>query len=160
MNYHGQMNGASLSREAFVLASTHAQKLRDDWQCRLLAEAKGTAAAVVLAMLGNLYYEAMHTMLRVVFPQFRQLVPPLLTGFATIAPTGQVLCDYIDANWSLHRNRAVYDSEEAFLKEFRDLADKLKFSDADRAAMFRDLARWVSRDMRLKPAEEAKANDA
>jgi hypothetical protein len=154
------MNGATFSREALALASVHAQKLRDEWQCRLLAEAKGIAAAVVLAMLGNLYYEAIGVMLRVVFPDFRQLQPPLLTGFATIAPTGQVVCDYVDRQMVLHRNRAIYDSEAAFLKEFRELADKLKFDDADRKAMFRDLSRWVSRDMRLKPAEEAKANDA
>lgn len=150
MNGHA-VSGAALSREALALQSTHAQKLRDEWQCRLLAEANETEFAVTLAMLGNLYYEALHTMLLVVFPGFKQLQPPLLTGYATITADGKVVCDYIDRLFVLHPGWLIYDSEDALIAAFRRIADKLKFSDRDRAAMFRALKAWVSRDMRIKP---------
>lgn len=144
------MNGADYSAEATVLRSRHAQQLRDDWQCRLLAETRGKAAAVVLVMLANMYYEALEVMLRVVFPGFVQIKPPLYTGFATIKPTGVVVCDYMDADQHVYRNVIVYDSEDDLIKEFRDIADRLKFSDEDRAAMFAMIKKWVSRDERIK----------
>lgn len=156
MNGHA-VNGATFSREALALASTHAQKLRDEWQCRLLAAAEETEFAVTLAMLANLYYEAMHTMLLVVFPGFKQLQLPMLSGFATIAPDGKVLCDFIDSNRTLHRNRPIYDSEDDMIGAFRRIADRLKFKDADRIAMFAALKRWTSRDMRIKPAIESRS---
>ena len=153
MNGHA-IAGSAFSREAFALASTHAQKLRDEWQCRLLAGTDETEFAVTLAMLANLYYEAMHTMLLVVFPGFKQLQLPMLTGFATIAPDGKVLCDYIDRDQVIWRQRPIYDSEDELIGAFRRIADKLKFNDRDRIAMFAALKRWVSRDMRIKPGGE------
>lgn len=144
------MNGAQQSAEAIALRSRHAQQLRDEWQCRLLAETKGKTAAVVLVMLANMYFEALEVMLRVVFPGFVQIKPPLYTGFATIKVTGQVVCDYMDADKNTYRNVIVYDSEDDLIKEFREIADRLKFSDEDRAAMFAMLKKWVSRDERIR----------
>lgn len=153
-----QLNGSHYSRDAIVLASRHAQQLRDDWQCRLLVEAKGKNFAIVLAMLGNLYYEAMHVLLKVAFPGFVQLEPPLYSGFARILRDGRVVCDYIDRDMSVTRNALVYDSEDELIKQFRDMADRMKFSDDDRERMFSDLRKWVSRDDRIKPNEEFKDN--
>lgn len=146
------INGSAVdfSRDARALQSRHAQQLRDEWQCRLLADTKGKTAAVVLVMLANMYFEAMETMLRVVFPGFVQIKPPLYTGFATIKPTGKVVCDYMDADKNTYRNVIVYDSEDDLIKEFRDIADRLKFTDSDRAAMFAMIKKWVSRDERIR----------
>ena len=144
-----ELNGAAYSKEATVLRSRHAQQLRDEWQCRLLVEAKDKNLAIVLAMLANLYYEAMEVLLRVAFPGFVQINPPIYAGFARILKDGRVVCDYIARDMSLTRNALVYDSEDELIKQFRDIADRLKFSDEDRIAMFRDLKRWVSRDERI-----------
>lgn len=144
------MNGAAYSQEAIALRSRHAQQLRDEWQCKLLVEAKGKAAAVALVMLANMYLEAMEVLLRVAFPKFVQIRPPLYTGHARITFTGHVVCDYIDKYYNLRRDTVVYDSEDDLIKEFRDIADRLKFSDGDREAMFAMIKKWVSRDDRLK----------
>lgn len=150
-----QMNGAAYSKEAIALGSRHAQQLRDEWQCRLLVETDGKNRAVVMAMLANLYYEAMEVLLRVAFPGFMQVKPPVYTGFARILADGRVVCDYISRDRLLVKHALVYDSEDEMIKQFRDIADRLKFADADRIKMFSDLKRWVSRDDRIKPEGNA-----
>ncbi len=152
------MNGAAYSQEALALRSRHAQQLRDEWQCRLLVETKDTERLVVLAVLANLYYDhgAFEILMRVAFPDFIQIKPPIYSGFATIKRTGHVVCDYIDSDHTIYRNVVVYDSEERMVTKFRRLADSLKLSDADRTAMFRDLKKWVSRDERIGPSVEHK----
>lgn len=152
-----QLNGASaLSQESLALRSRHAQQLRDEWQCKLLVETKGKTAAVALVMLANMYFEAMDVLLRAAFPGFVQIRPPLYTGHATIKRTGQVVCDYMDRDQNVYRNVIVYDSEDDLIKEFRDIADRLKFSDSDREAMFAMIKKWVSRDERIGPSVEHK----
>ena len=94
-------------------------------------------------------------MLRVAFPGFVQIQPPIYTGFARIIADGRIVCDYINRDMALVRNALVYDSEDELIKQFRDIADRLKFSDADRIKMFADLKRWVSRDDRIKPEGNA-----
>lgn len=150
-----EMNGATHSQVALGLASRHAQLLRDEWQCRLLAEAKDKNLAIVLAMLANLYLEAMEVLLRIVFPGFVQINPPIYTGFARILKDGRVVCDYIDRDYQKVQHALVYETEAELIKQFRDIADRLKFSDRDRKAMFADLKRWVSRDDRIKPEMDA-----
>lgn len=145
-----QVNGASFSLDALALRSRHAQQLRDEWQCRLLVETKGKTAAVVLVMLANMYFEAMDVLLKVAFPGFTQVNPPLFTGHAKIATTGAVVCDYMDRDRSIYRDAIAYGSEDEMIREFRDIADRLKFSDEDRKAMFAMIKRWVSRDDRIK----------
>lgn len=152
------MNGATYSKEAIAIASRHAQQLRDDWQVRLLVETREKhpmAHAVTLALLANLYYEGMHTMLVVAFPGFQRIDPPFLSGFGRITEGGKVVCDYVDRLLVLHRNRTIYDSEDALIGEFRRISDGLKLKDADRKQMFADLARWISRDDRIKPQGQA-----
>src|ERR1700722_19078838 len=146
-----ELNGATYSKEAIALRSRHAQKLRDEWQCRLLVEAKDKNLAIVLAMLANLYYEAMEVLLRVAFPGFVQINPPIYTGFARILIDGRVVCDYISKDMTMTKNALVYDSEDELIKQFGDIAYRLKISDEDRKTLFADLRRWVSRDDLIKP---------
>lgn len=150
------MNGAQYSQTAKVLASRHAQQLRDEWQCRLLVESKGVERLVVLAVLANLYLEAMEVLLNVAFPDFIQIKPPIYSGFATIKRAGHVVCDYIDADYTVYRNVVVYDSEDKMNGAFRRIADRLKLGDNERIALFVDLKRWVSRDERIGPSIEHK----
>lgn len=152
------MNGAQFTQEALALRSRHAQQLRDDWQCKLLVETTGKTAAVALVMLANMYFEAMEVLLRVAFPGFVQIRPPLYSGHATIKRTGQVVCDYMDRDGNTYRNVIVYETEDDLTKEFRDIADRLKFSDADRNAMFAMIKKWVSRDERIGPSVEHKSD--
>lgn len=169
MNGHS-ISGASLSRESFALWSRPADLLRADWQCRLLIGANGgrdeisfpmnERLAVVLVMIAHSYYEAVPVLMRVAFANFRKLQPPCWSGPATIVHTGQVVCTYIDGAGRETKNVRVYDSEDVLIKDFRDLADDIKFDDDDRKAMFACLKRWVSRDNRLKAAVEDKESVA
>lgn len=165
MNGHA-VSGATMSREAMALWSRPAQLLREQWQCRLLVAANGGRTeinfpmnerlAVALVMIAHSYYEAVPILMRVAFRNFRQLKPPCWSGPATIARTGQVACTYISSAGSEFKNARVYDSEDDLIKDFRNLADTLKFDDEDRDAMFACLKRWVTRDNRLKAAVEDK----
>lgn len=167
INGHNVISGASLSRDAMALWSRPADQLRGEWQCRLLVGANGGKSelsfpmndrfAVALVMIGHSYFEAMSVLLRVAFPNFCRLQSPCWSGPATIVKTGQVVCTYIDSSGHEYKNVRAYDSEDALIKDFRDLADDIKFDDADREAMFACLKRWVTRDNRLKAAIEDKA---
>ena len=147
-------SGGTLAADARALRSRPAQLLRDQWQCRLLAETKGKIAAVVMAFLAHSYFEAMETLLRMAYPGFVKVQPPLYSGPATIRSTGQITCTYIARNFEERHNVLVYDSEDDLLKEFRELADKLKLKDHEREEMFATIKRWVTRDDRIAPTVE------
>ena len=142
------MNGA-----ATALAKSPAEVICDLWQARALARSKGKTAAVVLAVLFFNYGEAMQVLLRVVYPGFRDLKFPYYASGATIVKSGQVVCDLATdrvANFILTtRNALVYDSEAELIKEFRDLADRLKLNDNDRVAMTTAVQNWVVADHRI-----------
>ena len=133
----------------------HAQDLRETWQARCLAEAKGRLAAMVLAVLMHSYPTAMQVLLRVVFPTapvgkggWVEVSPPFFWGPATILAGGAVVCKTIQKDRSTVQNGLVYGSEEFLIKEMRDLADRLKLDDGDRNEMTESFKRWIVRDMR------------
>ncbi len=130
-----------------------AEKIRGTWQARALAESKGKTAAVVLAVLFFNYAETMQVLLRVVYPGFRELQFPFYASGATVVKSGQVVCDLATARLAnvlcKTRNALVYDSEAELIKEFRDIADRLKLNDHDRVAMTKAVQNWVVADLRI-----------
>lgn len=122
--------------------------IRAMWQSRALYAAKGITAKVLGCALMNEYAMAMPILLRVTFPNFKDVQLPALTGYATVWPSGRISCAMIDTN----RNRKVvevYASEEEMRGGFRRLADELKLSDAERVEMFAVLKKWITRDLRV-----------
>ncbi len=130
-----------------ALWSKPAGELRDTWQARVLAAAKGTTQAVAIIILAQEWPTVMPVLLRVVFPGFTDLKRPFLIGYARIWTNGAVLCPAMFDDGK--RTIRLYDNADQMNREFRDLADKLKLSDADRAELFRVLKRWVVCDHRI-----------
>lgn len=134
----------------------HAQDLRDTWQARALAEARGRQQAVVLAVLFHNYHAAMQVLLRVVFPKaplagngWTEINRPFLIGAALIAPDGTICCDMMRRDGVIAKRAPIYRGESSLLFDMRKLADKLKLADADRREMFGAIQNWIVRDMRI-----------
>jgi len=125
----------------------HAQDLRDTWQARVLAEAKGKQAAVVLIVLCMSYSAAIKTLLRVVF-DIRDIQRPFFASGAEIQLSGKLVCDLVEKSGITHPV-VVYDSTDELNRDMRDLADKLKLSDTERLEFTAAIQRWVVADHRV-----------
>lgn len=143
-----------------TIARKHAQDLRDMWQGRALAAARGKLGMVLLSVLAHNYDDAMPRLLRAVFPGYIEPALPCLVSAAKIAKNGVVMADMVDRWGQKHSRVPLYASELSLRDDFRKLADHLKFSDADRQDMFRAVQRWVVADTRLDPAMDPKDPDA
>jgi hypothetical protein len=131
-----------------ALFSKQADVLAQMWHTRALRAAKGRAAAVLIAALVAEIPGAVPVLLRVAFPGFKDVKLPQLTGYATIAGSGRVICDIIDRNRVRCSGEVIYESVEELRDDFRRLADKLKLNDAERKEMSQLLSKWVSSDLR------------
>lgn len=125
----------------------HAQDLRDTWQARCLAEAKGKTAAVVLIVLTMSYSTAIKTLLRVVFGR-RDIDRPYLASGAEIHLSGKLVCDIVERS-GITRPVVIYDSIGELNRDMRDLADRLKLKDSERLEFTAAIQRWVVADHRV-----------
>lgn len=132
-----------------IMTGQSADAARETWEARALRSATGVLGAVLMAVMFNKYAEKMPILLRATFPGFRDVKLPQFTGCATITKTGHVVCDMFDRSKKLLRNFPAYESEDALLRDFRGLADRLKLSDADRVAMTGMLKEWIVADLRI-----------
>lgn len=128
----------------------NAHEIREMWQSRALREARYVTAFVLGCAMMNEYSAFMPLLLRVTFPDFKDVRLPALTGYATIWPSGRITCMLIDTN-RRRRPVQVYDDESHMLYDFRALADRLKLKDGERQEMFDVLKKWIVRDMRVGP---------
>lgn len=143
----------------------HAQDLRDTWQARALAESKGRLSAVMLAVLMHSYLSAMQILLRVVFPRapiakngWPEINRPFLYGPAAIDIGGRIRCGMFDRIGRRLPWTIIYATEGDLLKDFRDLADRLKLNDHDRVQMTEAVKRWIVRDVRVDHLGRKKAS--
>ena len=135
------------------LLKKHADELRLMWQSRALAASEGKLHRVLTVVLAYEYAAAMPILMRVTFPGFTDLERPFLSSYATIMPNGKVVCEMVDKDGS-KKTVAIYDSKDKYVYDMRQLADKLKLSDEERAEMFAVLSRWIVKDMRVGPRGE------
>ena len=133
---------------ANLLLSLEAARLRDTWQGRALAEARGRTAAVLLAVIAAEWPTVLPTLLRVVFPGFIDIDRPFLRGYAQIAPSGAVICEMVDRDANV-AVVPIYESKDRLLGDFRRLADRLKLKDEDRVTLFAVLGKWIVKDARV-----------
>lgn len=125
----------------------HAQKLRDSWQAKCLAEATGKTQAVVLIVLCMSYSAAIKILLRVVFNQ-RDIQRPFFASGAEIQLSGKLVCDLVEKSGITHPV-VVYESTDDLNRDMRDLADRLKLSDDERREFTAAIQRWVVADHRV-----------
>lgn len=125
----------------------HAQKLRNTWQARALAESTGKTRAVVLIVLFYAYTTVIKTLLRVVF-NMRDIEKPYFSSAATIVLNGKVVCDLTERSGLVHPVE-VYASTDELNRDMRELADRLKFTDAERVAFTAAIQKWIVADQRV-----------
>lgn len=125
-----------------------AAQLRETWQCRVLQHAKDRAFYVMLAALCAEYHVGVKILLSAAHPGFSDIKPPLLAGYATIAPDGSIWCYLIDEERNL-KAVGVYQNEHKLAYEMRKLADKLKLNDRERLDMFTVVEKWIVQDQRI-----------
>lgn len=139
-----------------ALHTKHAQELRDTWQGRTLAETKGKLFIVVMAIISHEWPTALPTLLRTVFPDFRDIARPFINSYATITRSGRVVASVMTDDGP--RLQIIFESEAEMVKEFRDLADRLKLPDGERIEMTAVLKKWVVADHRINVMGERKAS--
>lgn len=133
--------------------------VRDTWQGRCVAAATGQTSAVLMSVLCHNYEEAAVALYHLIFPGFTHVPAPYLESAGRIAKNGSVIARVRGRDGKL-RWKAIYSSEIALRDNFRQLADSLKLSDADRTELFGAVKRWVVADRRLDPTMDPKDPDA
>lgn len=123
-----------------------AEEVRAMWQARALLAAKDKIQRVLLVAIAKEYPAAFRTLLRAI--GIADINRPFLCSYATIVPSGRIVCDMIEKDGS-KRTVAIYKNENEFIYEMRKLADELKLNDADRIEMFTVLQKWVTKDQRV-----------
>ncbi len=128
-------------------------QLAETWQVRCLRAATGKLASVMLSVFYFNYMEQAQYLMWGAYGRNKDLRFPFYTGGATVVNSGQVVCDLnvgrVGERFKVRRNVLVYDTEGELIREFRNLADRLKLSDADRIAMTDVIKKWVVCDMRI-----------
>lgn len=118
------------------------------WQVRALREAKDKISRVLLVVFAKEYAAALPILLRVAIPGFEDIQAPFLSGYASIMPSGRLVCDMTCSD-GLIRKTEIYHTTDEFNSDMRRLADKLKLSDEDRDEMFMLLRKWIVSDLRI-----------
>lgn len=134
----------------------HSRDLRDMWQGRVLAHAKGNNLLAVTSMLAHAFDDAMGIMLRVVKPKCwdverQSLRAPFLCSIAKIDKRSHVVADVIDNDGTKLKDVVVYRSTAHFQGEMRRVADVARLTDGERHEFFIVAKSWIAADRRLDP---------
>lgn len=145
---------AALSKKARL-----ALDLRDTWQGRCVAVARGRTAMVLMSALCHSYEEAAVLLYALIFPNHGKVMAPYLESCGKIAKNGTIVAKVRGRN-GLVTEQVIYHNEAALRDEFRRLGDELKLSDEDRIELFGAVRRWVVADRRLDPTMDPGDPDA
>lgn len=142
----------------------HLEELRGTWQSRALAATRRRPmGAVVLSVLAHNYDEgtALHDLLCATFPGFESIQAPFICTAAKIDKRGRIVADMVMPNMPvIAKDCVIFRNTRHLEREFRALADRLKFNDADRVDMINAAKRWVVADRRLDPTMDPRDPDA
>jgi len=137
-----------------------ARDLRETWQGRCLATARGQMGAVLLSVLAHNFEGALPVLLHVIFPGFQGVRAPFYCSAARIMENGQIAADLVTKNGELVKRALVFNSEIGMRDAFRRLADQIKATDQERAELFDAVKKWVVADFRLDPTMDRSDPDA
>jgi hypothetical protein len=143
-----------------VNVSKEARQLREAWQGRVLAAARGHTGAVVLSILAHNFDGAILTLCQVVFPGFESIQAPFLCSAGRIDKAGRVIADVAEKNGLISKGQVMYLTDIAYRDDMRRLADRLKLSDQERLEFFTCVKRWLVADLRLDPNMDPADPDA
>jgi hypothetical protein len=137
-----------------------AKQLRESWQGRVLAAAKGHTGAVVLSVLAHNFDGAILTLCQVVFPGFSSIQAPFLCSAGRVDKAGRVIADVAEKDGRISKGQVMYLSDIAYRDDMRRLADRLKLPDQDRLEFFTCVKLWLVADLRLDPTMDPADPDA
>lgn len=137
-----------------------AKALRDSWQGRVLAGARGHTGAVVLSVMAHNFEGAILTLCQVVWPGFKSIKPPFLCTAGRIHKTGAVIADVVETDGRISKDQFIYRNDIAYRDDMRRLADRLKLDDRERLEFFTCVKRWLVADQRLDPTMNPADPDA
>jgi hypothetical protein len=137
-----------------------ARQLREAWQGRVLASAKGHTGAVVLSILAHNFDGAIMTLCQVVFPGFSSIEAPFLCSAGRVDKAGRVIADVAEKDGRISKGQVMYLTDIAYRDDMRRLADRLKLSDQERLEFFTCVKRWLVADLRLDPTMDPADPDA
>jgi hypothetical protein len=129
----------------------HSEYLRCSWQGQLLANATGKLGVCVMSMLAHSFEAVMPQLMEACFPGHEGIPLPMLRSCAKITQRGRIIANLIDKDLVTHIGFELFQSEADMEGEFRKLADRLRFTDAERVAMFDAVRRWIVADFRIDP---------
>lgn len=141
-------------------AAIAAKGLRDTWQGRALAEARGPMGPVILSVLAHNFDDQMPWLLRAVFPGFTSIAAPFFCSAGKVAKTGTVCADLVTRDGHIIKMAPIFRSVAAMQDEFRRFADRLRLDDGDRRALVGAAKRWLVCDYRLDPTMDPADPDA
>lgn len=132
------------------------EEVLDMWQARALRAAQGKLGRVLLQSMRKEYIgvtdTSWATLLRWIYKidgfllGLNDLIKfPRLIGYGRVERSGRITCVLQYADMRVERI-ALYRSKEEFVGDMRTLADALKLTDVDRAAMFALIGRWLPED--------------
>lgn len=132
------------------------------WQGRALAVTEIEApklCRVLMSVCATNYDETMPFLLHAVFGTAAVLTPMFCTS-AKINKAGKVVASVIHKGGRVEKDHVIFESEEQMQGVFRRLADKMRFSDAERIDLFLAVRFWVKADQRLDPTMDRRDPDA
>jgi hypothetical protein len=136
--------------------------LRASWQVRVMSEATGVDFAVVMSVVGHSFPEALPIVMNLLLPDWDGSAPgPFLTTCGKIHNTGVIVADVLNPKTgAVTKDAPLYLSSTHLRDAMRDLADRLKLIDRDRAEFFSAVRAWVVADRRLDPTFDPRDPDA
>lgn len=139
-----------------------AGELQASWQGRALAwtGGRGNLAAVLMSLFADSDDEAFPFLMRAVFPEWRGVLCPFICSSPKIDKAGRIVADVALRGGQKVKDYTIFNDETQMESVFRRLADRLKFDDSDRIALFDSVRAWVKADMRLDPAMDRRDPDA
>lgn len=139
-----------------------AEELRMSWQGRSLAVTEIESpklCRVLMSVFADNYDETMPFLLHAVFGSAAVTAPFLCTS-PKIDKRGRVVADLITKYGTRQKHHVIFDDEDQMQGVFRRLADKMRFSDAERIDLFIAVRHWVKADQRLDPTMDRRDPDA
>lgn len=137
------------------------EELRASWQGRALIFAKDNPQlkTALLSLLADNYDDTMPWLLAAVYGDFG-IKAPFYCSNPKIDKRGCIVADLIMPDGFKYKNAVIFISEDQMQGTFRKLADRLKFSDAERIDLFVCARHWVKADFRLDPTMDRRDPDA
>ncbi len=137
------------------------EALRESWQGRSLRLAARNIQlrAALVSLFADNYDETLPFLLASVFGDWA-IAAPFYCSNPRIDRAGHIVADLIMPDGMKLKDAIIFAGERQMERLFRKLADRLRFTDAERIDLFVAVRHWVKADRRLDPNFDRSDPDA